>query len=81
MTLVTWDLPGRPCGLVRQRIRAGALVPPLPDQPGFLYDAYALTLQVRLAVDALAAALPKFMTRAQGRGPSRRAARIAVDPG
>jgi DNA-binding transcriptional LysR family regulator len=58
-----------PCWLVRERIQAGALVPLLPDQPGFLYDGYALWLQtphlpmkVRLAVDALAAALPTFMT-------------------
>jgi len=58
-----------PCWLVRDRVRAGALVRLLPDQPGFLYDAYALwlptphlPLKVRLAVDALAAALPKFMT-------------------
>jgi DNA-binding transcriptional LysR family regulator len=58
-----------PYWLVRERIQAGALVPLLPDQPGFLYDAYALWLQtphlplkVRLAVDALAAALPRLMT-------------------
>ncbi|WP_262299849.1 LysR family transcriptional regulator [Microvirga sesbaniae] len=57
-----------PSWLVRERIRAGALVPLLPDQPGFLYDCHALWLQtpqlprkVRLAVDALAAALPRFM--------------------
>jgi len=57
-----------PCWLVRERIQAGALVSLLPDQPKFLYDSYALWLQtphlplkVRLAVDALAAALPKFM--------------------
>lgn len=57
-----------PYWLVRERIEAGALVQLLPDQPGFLYDAYALWLQtpylplkVRLAVDALAAALPGFM--------------------
>ncbi|TIS88614.1 LysR family transcriptional regulator [Mesorhizobium sp.] len=57
-----------PYWLVRERIKAGTLVPLLPEQPGFLYDAYALWLQtphlplkVRLAVDALAAALPKFM--------------------
>ena len=56
-----------PYWLVRERIQAGALVPLLPDQPGFLYDCYALWLQaphlprkVRLAVDALVAALPKF---------------------
>lgn len=58
-----------PYWLVRERIQAGTLVPLLPDQPGFLYDAYALWLQtphlplkVRLAVDALAAALPRLMT-------------------
>lgn len=58
-----------PYWLVRERIHAGALVPLLRDQPGFLYDAHALWLQtphlplrVRLAVDALAAQLPSFMT-------------------
>lgn len=58
-----------PCWLVRERIQAGALVPLLPDEPGFLYDCHALWLQtphlplkVRLAVDALATALPKLMT-------------------
>ncbi|RVB73632.1 MULTISPECIES: LysR family transcriptional regulator [unclassified Mesorhizobium] len=58
-----------PYWLVRERIQAGALVPLLPEQPGFLYDAYALWLQtphlplkVRLAVDALAAGLPRLMT-------------------
>jgi DNA-binding transcriptional LysR family regulator len=58
-----------PYWLVRERIQAGALVPLLPEQPGFLYDAYAIWLQtphlplkVRLAVDALAAALPRLMT-------------------
>ncbi|GLS35424.1 LysR family transcriptional regulator [Mesorhizobium tianshanense] len=58
-----------PYWLVRERIQTGALVVLLPDQPGFLYDAYALWLQtphlplkVRLAVDALAATLPKLMT-------------------
>ncbi|TIP60636.1 MAG: LysR family transcriptional regulator, partial [Mesorhizobium sp.] len=46
-----------PYWLVRERIQAGTLVPLLPEQPGFLYDAYALWLQtphlplkVRLAV-------------------------------
>jgi DNA-binding transcriptional LysR family regulator len=58
-----------PYWLVRDRIQAGALVPLLPEQPGFLYDCYALWLQtshlplkVRLAVDALATGLPRFMT-------------------
>ncbi|QCI63063.1 LysR family transcriptional regulator [Phreatobacter stygius] len=58
-----------PSWLVRERIQAGALVVVLPDQPEFLYDGYALwpqtphlPLKVRLAVDALAAALPRFMT-------------------
>lgn len=57
-----------PFWLVRERIQAGALVPLLPEQPGFLYDCFALWLQtphmarkVRLAVDALAAGLPQFM--------------------
>lgn len=57
-----------PWWLVRQRIRAGALAVLLPDQPRYLYDCHALWLQtphlplkVRLAVDALAAALPKLM--------------------
>jgi len=57
-----------PFWLVRERIQTGALLPLLPEQPGFLYDCYALWLQtphmarkVRLAVDALAAALPQFM--------------------
>jgi DNA-binding transcriptional LysR family regulator len=58
-----------PYWLVRERIQAGALVVLLPERPGFLYDAYALWLQtphlslkVRLAVDALAAGLPKLMS-------------------
>lgn len=58
-------LPG---WLVRERIQAGALVPLLQDRPGFLYDCHALWLQtphlplkVRLAVDALAAGLPRLM--------------------
>ncbi|KGD99668.1 LysR family transcriptional regulator [Rhizobium sp. YS-1r] len=58
-------LPG---WLVHERIRKGSLVQLLPDEPPFLYDCHALWLQtphlplkVRLAVDALAAALPRFM--------------------
>ncbi len=57
-----------PYWLVRERIDAGALVQLLPNEPAFLYDAYALWLRtphlarkVRLAVDALAAELPKRM--------------------
>jgi DNA-binding transcriptional LysR family regulator len=57
-----------PWWLVRERIRAGTLVALLPEQPRYLYDCHALWLQtphlalkVRLAVDALAAALPKLM--------------------
>ncbi|MER9936308.1 LysR family transcriptional regulator [Mesorhizobium sp. M0088] len=57
-----------PWWLVRERIEAGVLLALLPDQPRYLYDCYALWLQtphlplkVRLAVDALAAALPKSM--------------------
>lgn len=58
-----------PYWLVRERIQAGGLVQLLPNQPAFLYDAYALWLQtphlplkVRLAVDALVEALPELMT-------------------
>ncbi|UVK54270.1 LysR family transcriptional regulator [Mesorhizobium sp. AR02] len=57
-----------PWWLVRERIRAGALAALLPDHPRYPYDCHALWLQtphlplkVRLAVDALAAALPKLM--------------------
>ena len=57
-----------PCWLVRDAIHSGALVPLLRDQAGLAYDSYALwqktpylPLKVRLAVDALAAALPKRM--------------------
>jgi DNA-binding transcriptional LysR family regulator len=57
-----------PWWLVRERIRAGTLMALLPDQPRYPYDCHALWLQtphlplkVRLAVDALAAALPKLM--------------------
>lgn len=59
-----------PYWLIRERIESRALVLALPDQPGFLYDCHAvwlrtphLPLRVRLAVDALAAALPKLMAR------------------
>ncbi|MBP1872093.1 DNA-binding transcriptional LysR family regulator [Ensifer adhaerens] len=57
-----------PSWLVRQRIGAGVLVEVLQDEPGYVFDNYALwlrtshlPLKVRLAVDALAAALPKAM--------------------
>jgi DNA-binding transcriptional LysR family regulator len=60
-----------PSWLVRQRVEAGALVPLLPDQPSFPYDVHALWLRtpllspkVRVAIDALAASLPKLMTPA-----------------
>ena len=58
-----------PCWLVRERVQAGALVALLPRQPGLYYDCYALWLQtphlplkLRVAIDTLAAALPRFMT-------------------
>ncbi|WP_027164467.1 LysR family transcriptional regulator [Mesorhizobium sp. WSM3224] len=58
-----------PYWLVRQRIEAGTLMRVLPQQPDHLYDCHALWLQtphlplkVRLAVDALAADLPKMMS-------------------
>jgi DNA-binding transcriptional LysR family regulator len=57
-----------PSWLVRDRLEAAALVQLLPEQPEFPYDCHALWLQtphlprrVRLAVDALAAALPGLM--------------------
>lgn len=57
-----------PCWLVRERVRAGALVPLLPEEEPFLYDVHALwldtpqlPLRVRLAVNALIDALPKAM--------------------
>lgn len=57
-----------PSWLVRQRIRTGDLVEMLRDEPGYRFDNYVLwlrtphlPLKVRLAVDALAAALPKAM--------------------
>jgi DNA-binding transcriptional LysR family regulator len=58
-----------PSWLIRDRVQSGALITLLPDQPGFLYDSHALWLQtpylplkIRLAIDALAAGLPKLMT-------------------
>lgn len=57
-----------PSWLVRDRVRAGALVPLLPDQPGYMFENHALwlktphlPLKVRAAVDLLAAELPKVM--------------------
>ncbi|OOG71393.1 LysR family transcriptional regulator [Sinorhizobium sp. A49] len=57
-----------PSWLVRHRITGGALVEVLQDEPGYVFDNYALwlrtphlPLKVRLAVDALAVALPKAM--------------------
>lgn len=57
-----------PSWLVRERLRSGALVRLLADQPGFLYDCHALwprtshvPRKVRLAIDALASALPALM--------------------
>ncbi|TIV94294.1 MAG: LysR family transcriptional regulator, partial [Mesorhizobium sp.] len=56
-----------PYWLVRERVEAGKLIRVLPDQPDYLYDCHALWLQtqhlplkVRLAIDALAAGLPKL---------------------
>ena len=57
-----------PRWLVRERLEVGGLVDLFPDQAGFFYDCHALwlptphmPLKLRLAVDALAAALPRFM--------------------
>ncbi|CDX29841.1 Transcriptional regulator (fragment) [Mesorhizobium sp. ORS 3359] len=58
-----------PYWLVRERVEAGKLIRVLPGQPDYLYDCHALWLQtphlplkVRLAIDALAAGLPKLMS-------------------
>jgi DNA-binding transcriptional LysR family regulator len=60
-----------PCWLIRDRVLSGELVRVLDDRPGIVLDTHALWLQtphlplrVRLAVDALAEALPKVMTGA-----------------
>jgi DNA-binding transcriptional LysR family regulator len=57
-----------PRWLVQARVRAGALVDVFAGQPGFLYDVHAVWPQaphvarrIRVAVDALAAALPPMM--------------------
>jgi DNA-binding transcriptional LysR family regulator len=57
-----------PIWLIRDRLAAGTLVTLLPKAPSYLYDVTALWLQtphlplkVRLAIDALAAELPKLM--------------------
>ncbi|PSH70733.1 LysR family transcriptional regulator [Phyllobacterium brassicacearum] len=57
-----------PSWLIRERVEAGALVILLADEPAYVFDNYALwlrtphlPLKVRLAVDALASALPKVM--------------------
>lgn len=57
-----------PSWLVRDRLQSGALVEVLKEQPPFLYDCHAvwlptprLPLKLRVAVDALAAALPKHV--------------------
>jgi hypothetical protein len=54
--------------MVHERIKADALVSLFPDQPQYLYNCCALWLQtphlplkLRLAVDALAAALANLM--------------------
>lgn len=58
-----------PYWLIRERIRAGALVGLFESEPEFLYDCHALwprssrmPPKVRAAVDTLARALPKLMT-------------------
>ena len=57
-----------PRWLVRERIRNGALVELFAGRPGYMYDVHALWLQtphvarrIRVAADALAAALPGMM--------------------
>lgn len=54
-----------PCWLIRERVQAGRIVPLLQDAPRLVIRTHALwpetphlPLRVRLAIDALAAALP-----------------------
>ncbi len=60
-----------PSWLIRDRLATGALVELLPDHPDALYDCHALWIRtpylprkVRVAIDALAVALPAQMARA-----------------
>ncbi len=64
-----------PCWLVRDHVASGALVRVLADAPNIAFDSHALWLQtphlplrIRLAIDALAAELPKFMEELDGSG-------------
>jgi DNA-binding transcriptional LysR family regulator len=56
-----------PCWLIRERVASGELVRVLEDQPGLVFDIYALwpsaprpPLRTRLAIDTLAEALPRL---------------------
>ncbi|SFI56631.1 DNA-binding transcriptional regulator, LysR family [Phyllobacterium sp. CL33Tsu] len=67
-TVAAMGISWLPFWLVRDRLADGSLVRLLPDQENFLYDCHALWLQnpllslkVRVAVDALAAGLPRLM--------------------
>ena len=58
-----------PSWLIRERVEAGTLVPLLQDEPAHVFENYALWLRtphlarkVRVAIDTLAAELPKVMT-------------------
>jgi DNA-binding transcriptional LysR family regulator len=60
-----YGLAWLPCWLIRDRVRAGTLVPVLTAIPGLVFTSHALWPQsphlasrVRLAIDALAAELP-----------------------
>lgn len=57
-----------PCWLVREHVRSGALVRLLPEIPTTAFHSHVLWLEtpylplrIRLAIDALAAELPRFM--------------------
>jgi DNA-binding transcriptional LysR family regulator len=58
-----------PCWLVGAQVRSGALVELLTDVPRLTFDAHAvwpqtphLPLKMRVAIDLLAARLPRLMT-------------------
>jgi len=60
-----YGLAWLPCWLIREKVRAGALVPLLENVPRLVFRTHALwpetphlPLRVRFAIDALAAALP-----------------------
>ena len=79
-----YGLAWLPCWLIREKVRLGMLVPLLGNVPRRVFRTHAiwpetphLPLRVRLAIDALAAALPRkcgAVTATKGRGTDHRSA-------